>query len=153
MNSSLLQEGSQMTSRCCCPLWLNTQTECVLALCACVWARVSLGPVLPSYLSTWVFHLQPVERQGKAHRRDTHSSAWRPSMCISFCFVLPLFCVGAWAVRSGQLERFHIDHGARIDDASQPPTSPCSGTFQAMWRGDVEGWFVLPEVFKTLHKH
>lgn len=48
MNSSLLQEGSRTTSRCCCPLWLNTQTESVCWRCArvfervCLWGRSSL---------------------------------------------------------------------------------------------------------------
>lgn len=36
-----LQEGSRMTSRCCCPLWLNIQTEpvflCCLSVYTCVW--------------------------------------------------------------------------------------------------------------------
>lgn len=51
-----LQEGSRMTSQCCCPLWLNIQTEHVCQYC---WACVHACEAGPSIPSAWVFHLQP----------------------------------------------------------------------------------------------
>lgn len=42
-----LQEGSQMTLQCCCPLWLNIQTEHVCRCCLTVCLRLVLPSPLP----------------------------------------------------------------------------------------------------------
>lgn len=126
-----------MISRCCCLLWLNTQTESVCnSVCVCA----SLRPVLPSRLpesstcSPLKNALHPVGWQEEVGPTNTmHTPCCRAEVHpvnILFSSSVLFWCLNGWG-GSRQLGRTHVDHDAGGDeygglrDAFQSPISHC----------------------------